>query len=211
MLTNLFKTLVRALQTLNTCIKPLRMPTPFKDFHENPCGAASKSKIMLKTLAYCSASGKAETHAGAGGLLDSPASSVEATLPSRTRTASHARTHARHEHETKPKPISRLGSTASILPPQSPTDTHDSSLQMIWHISCQFATLRSESVMVATDSLSSIAAAHQWGASCPSPERPQAREGNHNTARQKLLNSSVHPSWHTKLKQSKQQKHVLIA
>ena len=171
MLMNLFKTLVRVLQTLNTCLKPLRMPTQFKDFHQNPCEAASKSKIMLKTLAYSSKNGKAETHAGAAaaGLLASRASSVEATLPSRTHTASHARTHARHEHETKPKPISRLGSTASILPPQSPTDTHDSSLQMIWHISCQFATLRSESVMVATDSLCSIAAAHQWRASCQSP------------------------------------------
>ena len=94
MLTNLFKTLVRVLQTLNTCLKPLRMPTPFKDFHQNPCEAASKSKIMLKTLAYSSTNGKGETHAGAG-LLASRASSVEATLPSRTRTASHARTHAR--------------------------------------------------------------------------------------------------------------------
>ena len=29
----------------------------------------------------------------------------------------HARTHARHEHETKPKPISRLGSAAPNKPP----------------------------------------------------------------------------------------------
>ena len=61
MLMNLFKTLVRVLQTLNTCLKPLRMPTQFKDFHQNPCEAASKSKIMLKTLAYSSTNGKGET------------------------------------------------------------------------------------------------------------------------------------------------------
>ena len=52
---------------------------------------------MLKTLAYSSTNGKGETHAGAAaaaaGLLASRASSVEETLPSRTHTASHARTH----------------------------------------------------------------------------------------------------------------------
>ena len=52
---------------------------------------------MIKTLVYSSTDGKAQTHAGGTGLLASQASSVEATLPSRTRTASHARTHARHE------------------------------------------------------------------------------------------------------------------
>ena len=51
---NLFKTLVRVLQTLNTCLKPLRMPTQFKDFHQNPCEAASESMKMLKTLAHSS-------------------------------------------------------------------------------------------------------------------------------------------------------------
>ena len=37
-------------------------------------------------------------------------------IPCLTRPRSFARTHARHEHETKPKPISRLG----ILPDSSP-------------------------------------------------------------------------------------------
>ena len=68
MLMNLFKTLVRVLQTLNTCLKPLRMPTQFKDFHQNPCEAASESMKMLKTLAHSSANGKRQTHAE-GGLL----------------------------------------------------------------------------------------------------------------------------------------------
>ena len=80
------------------------MPTEFKDFHQNPCEAASKSKIMFKTLAYSSTNGKAEIHAGAAaGLLASRASSVEATLPSRTHTQlrTHARTtRTRNETET---------------------------------------------------------------------------------------------------------------
>ena len=59
---------------------------------------------------------KAEARAGVG-LLAVRATSVEEHAPTHAHTASHARTHARHEHETKPKPISRLGSTASIIPP----------------------------------------------------------------------------------------------
>ena len=121
MLMNLFKTLVRVLQTLNTCLKPLRMPTQFKDFHQNPCEAASKSKIMLKTLAYSSKNGKEQTHAGAaGGLLASRASSVEATLPSRTHT--QLRTHARtHDTNTK-RNRNRFPDWAqlTLLSPQSP-------------------------------------------------------------------------------------------
>jgi hypothetical protein len=35
--------------------------------------------------------------------------------PTQLRLASPARSHARHEHETKPKPISRLWSTESIV------------------------------------------------------------------------------------------------
>ena len=68
MLMNLFKTLVRVLQTLNTCLKPLRMPTQFKDFHQNPCEAASESMKVSKTLAHSSTNGKRQTHTE-GGLL----------------------------------------------------------------------------------------------------------------------------------------------
>ena len=43
--------------------------------------------------------------------------SVEQHLPhTLTQLRTHARTHARHEHETKPKPISRAGSFASTIP-----------------------------------------------------------------------------------------------
>ena len=44
--------------------------------------------------------------------------SVEQHLPhTLTQLRTHARTHARHEHETKPKPISRLGSADAFFPP----------------------------------------------------------------------------------------------
>ena len=48
-------------------------------------------------------------------FLPSEAPALRST--SLTRSHSFARTHARREHETKPKPISRLGSTALIIPP----------------------------------------------------------------------------------------------
>ena len=45
---------------------------------------------------------------------------LRSTSPTRPRSfASPARTHARHEHETKPKPISRLGSAAAYFPTTS--------------------------------------------------------------------------------------------
>ena len=45
---------------------------------------------------------------------------LRSTTPTRPRSfASPAGTHARHEHETKPKPISRLGSAVASFPTTS--------------------------------------------------------------------------------------------
>ena len=78
---------------------------------------ALKTKKCLKTHAYNIKNAKDAPQAGVT-FVAVRAPSVEEHLshaPTQLRT--HARTHARHEHETKPKPISRLGSAAPNKPP----------------------------------------------------------------------------------------------
>ena len=67
-------------------------------------------KISLKPM-HIAANGAKSSVAPGVAFVAVRVPSVEQHLPhALTQLRTHTRTHARHEHETKPKPISRWGS-----------------------------------------------------------------------------------------------------
>ena len=84
--------------------------------HNKPLHIAIRPEFFLKTLAPNSKHAKHRTTPQRTSQHDE-----KHFLLTRPRSfASPARSHARHEHETRLKPMSRLGSPASISSPQSP-------------------------------------------------------------------------------------------
>jgi hypothetical protein len=81
------------------------------------------NRFLIQTLAYSITSMRDQITAGGEHLPDETPSDRR-DIASRTPTQLRlARSHARHEHETKPKPISRLGSAEASFPPTSDTVT----------------------------------------------------------------------------------------
>ena len=67
------------------------------------------SRISIKPTVNTPKDANGKSRPGVG-FVAVRAPSVEEHLPhAPAQLRTHARTHARHEHETKPKPISRLG------------------------------------------------------------------------------------------------------
>ena len=73
------------------------------------------SRISINSTIITPNNSKSAPSTGAG-ILAVRAPSVEEHL---SHAPTQLRTHARHEHETKPKPISRLGSADADFPPIS--------------------------------------------------------------------------------------------
>ena len=110
LLNSFLKTLETVLQKINNFLTTLETVIP-------------KSNIFLKTLETVIRNRPQEIQRVTGAavhLANIATSDEKASSLTRSRSfASPARTHARHEHETKPKPISRLGSAKAYFPSTS--------------------------------------------------------------------------------------------
>jgi len=110
LLNSFLKTLETVLQKINNFLTTLETVMP-------------KIHIFLKTLETVITNRRSQIQRGtgaAGNLANIATSDEKASSLTRSRSfASPARTHARHEHETKPKPISRLGSAKAYFPSTS--------------------------------------------------------------------------------------------
>ncbi len=94
-------------------------------------------RIAAKTCRYPNTGTQpGPKHRRRGGHLASRATSVEKHMPHTLTQLRLARSHARHEHETKPKPISWLGSAEPMIFPQHPMFLHPLTEQRRLHWGC---------------------------------------------------------------------------
>ena len=104
--------------------KPMSIPSKTRKdqkAHEHTSNPCEKRLKPMKIATKRKSPNQAQTTAGGGNVrMETPSVENHSPLTRPHSFASPARSHARHEHETKPKPISRLGSPASIISPQSP-------------------------------------------------------------------------------------------
>ena len=105
------------------------------------------AKFCLKPTHFATNAGATQPAAGAGAAVNVAvrASSVEKHNPHAPTQLRLARSHARHEHETKPKPISRLGSAVASFPTTSDIYTDTTTLRVIRRFVGRVGQLRFES------------------------------------------------------------------
>ena len=100
--------------------KPMYIPSKTRNDQKAHEHSSNPCEKRLKPMKIATKTQKKQPRPGGNVAILSPSVGKHCSLTRPHSFASPARSHAKHEHETKPKPISRLGSPASIISPQSP-------------------------------------------------------------------------------------------
>ena len=102
--------------------KPMSIPSKTRKdqkAHEHTSNPCEKRLKPMKIATKRKSPNQAQTTAGGNVRMETLSVENHSPLTRPHSFASPARSHARHEHETKPKPISRLGSAKASFPPIS--------------------------------------------------------------------------------------------
>ena len=102
--------------------KPMSIPSKTRKdqkAHEHTSNPCEKRLKPMKITTKRKSQNQGKTTAGGNVRMETPSVENHSPLTRPHSFASPARSHARHEHETKPKPISRLGSAKASFPPIS--------------------------------------------------------------------------------------------
>ena len=103
----------KANQVCKSIKKPMSIPSKTRKdqkAHEHTSNPCEKRLKPMKIATKRKSQNQGKTTAGGGNVrMETPSVENHSPLTRPHSFASPARSHARHEHETKPKPISRLG------------------------------------------------------------------------------------------------------